>query len=170
MLNFSNYILGAAWNLTCKHETEIDVRISVLERTVSPGVHSTLNPKLLQLVKPWWHGGNAQKKTEGPGERSDLWESDWINVCSRTFRSLARVSGIMLIKLVSNGFNYSQPSVSSFTSADPIKLGSIGLFLGVPLKTQVNWAEWAKLCEWAVVFASISQANLRQTFKTLQQW
>lgn len=60
-------------------------------------------------------------------------------VCLGTFRSLARVSGITLIKLVSNGFNYFQPSVSSFTSADPIKLGSIGLFLVKPLKC--NWAE-----------------------------
>lgn len=54
--------------------------------------------------------------------------------------------GFTLIKLVSIGFcfNYFQPSVPSFTSADPIELGSAGLFLVVPLtrsRTELSQTE-----------------------------
>lgn len=74
-------------------------------------------------------------------------------------------SGIIPVRLVSIGFcfNYSKPSVPSFTSVDPTGLGSTGSFLVVPLthnRTELSQTE--RVGSGIAVF----QVKFEQTFES----
>lgn len=76
-------------------------------------------------------------------KRADRKGSERTTVCSGRFRSPPSVFWHYTDK-TGFCFNYSKPSVPSFTSVDPIGLGSTGSFLVVPLthnRTELSQTE-----------------------------
>lgn len=82
--------------------------------------------------------------------------------CWGPFGGLHSVSGVTLIKWYCwFAFNYSKPSVSTFTSADPSQLGNGDLVLVVPL----NWTEPSQSERVGSGSTSISQVYFKQNFE-----